>query len=53
MTDVLDATRNLYNALQKQAAARYNYINSRLALLYSEGGLKVEHISQVNDGLKK
>lgn len=53
MTDVLDATRNLYNALQKQAAARYNYINSRLALLYAEGGLKVEHISQVNDGLKK
>lgn len=52
MVDVLDATRNLYNAMQKQAAARYNYINSRLALLYAEGGLKVEHISQVNDGLK-
>ncbi len=53
MTDVLDATKKLYDAMQKQAESRYQYIISRLTLLYNEGLLKVEHINQINNGLKK
>lgn len=53
MTDVLNATQNKYSAMQKSAQARYNYIESRLALLYAQGNLKVEHIDQINSGLKK
>lgn len=53
MTDVLNATQNLYDAMQKSAQARYTYILSRLSLLYAQGDLKVEHIDQINQGLKK
>lgn len=53
MTDVLNATQNLYNAMQRSAQARYNYIISRLNLLYAQGELKVEHINQINSGLVK
>lgn len=53
MTDVLNATQNLYDAMQKSAQARYTYIHSRLSLLYAQGDLKVEHIDQINQGLKK
>ncbi len=53
MTDVLDATQKLYNAMQNAASARYQYINTRLALNYTKGDLKVEHLEQVNSGLKK
>lgn len=53
MTDVLNATQNLYDAMQKSAKARYTYILSRLSLLYAQGDLKVEHIDQINQGLKK
>ena len=53
MTDVLNATQNLYDAMQKASAARYQYIVSRLSLLYSQGDLKVEHVEQINLALKK
>ena len=53
MTDVLNATQNVYDAKQKASAARYQYIVSRLALLYSQGDLKVEHVDQINSALKK
>ena len=53
MTDVLDATQNLYNALQLAAASRYNYIESRLGLLYVQGALKVSDLESVNEGLEK
>lgn len=53
MTDVLNATQKLYDSMQKAAQARYSYIQSRLALLYAEGDLKVEHIDQINAGLVK
>ena len=53
MTDVLNASQNLYDAMQKSAQARYTYILSRLSLLYAQGDLKVEHIDQINQGLKK
>ena len=51
MTDVLNATQKLYDSMQKSAESRYNYIESRLALLYAEGDLKVEHINQINSCL--
>lgn len=52
MTDVLDATQKLYNAMQKAAAARYNYIMSRLNLNYTRGNLKIEDLQAINSGLK-
>ena len=53
MTDVLNATQNLYSAMQLAADAKYKYIESRLDLLYYQGSLKVEDIKQVNSGLIK
>ncbi len=53
MTDVLDATQKLYNAMQQASESRFNYITSKLKLMYNEGDLKVEHINQINDGLVK
>lgn len=53
MSDVLDATQSYYNAQQNLSAARFNYIISRLNLLYTEGILEVKHIEQVNRGLVK
>ena len=53
MTDVLNATQKLYDSMSKAAKARYGYIQSRLALLYAEGELKVEHINEINSGLTK
>ncbi len=53
ISDVLNATQNLYNAKQNLAQARFSYIISRLNLLYSQGLLKVSDIEQVNSGLIK
>ena len=53
MTDVLNATQNLYSAMQLAADSKYKYIESRLDLLYYQGSLKVEDIQQVNSGLTK
>ena len=53
MADVLDATQNFYSAQQNLSAARYNYIISRLTLLYTEGILQVKDIELVNKGLIK
>ena len=53
MTDVLNATQKLYDSMSKAAKACEGYIQSRLALLYAEGELKVEHINEINVGLTK
>ena len=53
MTDVLDATQNLYNALQQAAGSRYSYILSRLNLGYTEGTLSMEEIDAINNVLSK
>ena len=53
MTDVLNATQNLYNVMQQAAQARYNYIKARLNLMYYQGDLKVEHINEINQSLTK
>lgn len=52
MSDVLDATQSFYNAQQNLSAARYNYIISRLSLLYTQGSLTVEDLQGVNAGLR-
>ncbi len=51
ITDVLDATQALYSAKENLASARYNYIKSRLNLLYTEGSLEVTDLEAVNKGL--
>lgn len=51
MSDVLDATQSFYSAQQNLSTARYNYIISRLSLLYTEGSLTVEDLQAVNRGL--
>lgn len=53
ISDVLDATQSLYSAKQSLSAARFNYIMSRLQLLYTQGQLDVSHLEQINNGLKK
>lgn len=53
ISDVLDATQSLYSALQNLSAARYNYIISRLNLLYSTGSLSAADIEAINKGLIK
>ncbi len=51
MSDVLDATQSFYSAQENLSAARYNYIISRLNLLYTQGSLTVADIEAVNKGL--
>lgn len=53
ISDVLNATQNLYSAKQNLSAARFNYILSRLQLLYLQGDLTVYDIEAVNKGLIK
>lgn len=53
ISDVLDATQNLYSAKQSLSAARFNYIMSRLQLLYTQGDLTLQDIEQINSGLKQ
>lgn len=52
ISDVLDATQNLYSAKESLSSARFNYIMSRLQLLYTQGDLTLHDIEQVNSGLK-
>ncbi len=53
ISDVLTATQQLYSAKQSLSAARFNYIMSRLQLLYTQGDLTLNDIEAVNRGLKK
>lgn len=52
ISDVLNATQNLYSAKESLSSARFNYIMSRLQLLYIQGNLTLQDIEQVNNGLK-
>lgn len=53
ISDVLDATQVLYSAKENLSAARYNYIMSRLNLLYAQGTLTIQDIEAINKGLNK
>lgn len=53
ISDVLNATQQLYSAKQALSAARFNYVMSRLQLLYTEGNLTIDDIDAINRGLER
>lgn len=53
IVDVLNATRQLYDAKQKLSEARYNYILSQLQLKQAAGNLNEQDLLDINAGLRK
>ncbi|OIN08850.1 outer membrane channel protein TolC [Oceanisphaera psychrotolerans] len=53
IVDVLDATRQLYDAKQNLSAARYNYILSQLQLKQAAGNLTEQDLVDINNGLQR
>ena len=51
IVDVLNSTRDLYNAKRQLSDARYGYINSILALKQAAGTLSEQDIKTINAGL--
>jgi len=53
IVDVLDSTRNLYNAKRNLSSTRYSYIQNVLLLKRAAGTITDEDISAINSGLMK
>ncbi|GAA5216904.1 outer membrane channel protein TolC [Corallincola platygyrae] len=53
IVDVLDATRNLYDAKRQLSQARYSYILSVLQLKFSAGNLTEQDLQDINKGLQR
>lgn len=53
IVDVLNSTRNLYDAKRNLSGARYNYITSVLSLKLAAGTLTESDVSEINSGLTK
>ena len=51
IVDVLNATRQLYDAKQNLSTARYNYIISQLQLRQAAGNLTMQDLVDINNGL--
>ncbi len=51
IVDVLDSTRNLYNAKRNLSSTRYSYIRSILALKRAGGTLSEKDVTDINTGL--
>jgi len=51
IVDVLDSTRNLYNAKRNLSSTRYNYIQAILSLKQSAGTITEQDLVDVNKGL--
>ena len=51
IVDVLDSTRNLYNAKRNLSSTRYAYIQNVLVLKRAAGTITDEDISSINSGL--
>lgn len=51
IVDVLDSTRNLYDAKRNLAGARYDYITAVIALKRAAGSLSEEDLADINRGL--
>lgn len=51
IVDVLQSTRNLYDAKRNLSGARYGYITSILALKQAAGTLNEQDVSDINTGL--
>lgn len=52
IVDVLQSTRNLYDAKRNLAGARYGYITSILSLKQAAGTLSEQDVADINSGLK-
>ncbi|MBC3764866.1 outer membrane channel protein TolC [Neptunicella marina] len=53
IVDVLNSTRNLYDAKRNLASARYGYIISILSLKQAAGSLSDQDVMDINRGLSK
>ena len=53
IVDVLDSTRNLYNAKRNLSSTRYGYIQAILNLKLAGGTISETDIAQINQGLKE
>jgi outer membrane protein len=53
IVDVLDSTRNLYNAKRNLATTRYNYINSVLQLKLAAGTITEQDLMDISKGLNQ
>jgi len=51
IVDVLDSTRNLYNAKRNLSTTRYGYIQSVLSLKRAGGTITEKDVSDINQGL--
>ncbi|WP_440874426.1 outer membrane channel protein TolC [Thalassotalea sp. PLHSN55] len=51
IVDVLDSTRNLYNAKRNLASTRYSYISGVLSLKRAAGTISEQDIEDINQGL--
>jgi outer membrane protein len=51
IVDVLQSTRNLYDAKRNLSGARYGYITSILALKQAAGTLNEQDVADINSGL--
>ncbi|MEW6982378.1 outer membrane channel protein TolC [Colwelliaceae bacterium 6471] len=52
IVDVLDSTRNLYNAKRNLSSTRYDYIQAVLSLKRAGGTITEKDIMDINQGLK-
>lgn len=52
IVDVLNSTRNLFNARRNLSEARYGYINSTLALFQASGIISERDLLAINEGLQ-
>ncbi|MCC5855999.1 MAG: outer membrane channel protein TolC [Idiomarina sp.] len=52
IVDVLDSTRNLFNARRNLSEARYNYISRTLALRQASGTITERDLLAINEGLR-
>ncbi|UAA39325.1 outer membrane channel protein TolC [Paraneptunicella aestuarii] len=53
IVDVLNSTRNLYDAKRNLSTARYGYITSVLSLKLAAGTLSETDVQEINSGLSK
>jgi outer membrane protein len=51
IVDVLDSTRNLYNAKRNLSSTRYNYVQSILSLKRAAGTISEQDLVNINKGL--
>jgi len=53
IVDVLDSTRNLYNAKRNLSSTRYNYVQNILSLKLAAGTISEQDLININQGLSE